>query len=118
MCGIAGSLDFDGWGYTPDAVLEAMDQALDHRGPDERGLWREGPVGLVARRLCIVDLVSGRQPLSSRDSRFHLIANGEIYNADTLRDDLRMRGHEFSTRTDVEVLLYAYAEHGPACLER
>ena len=118
MCGIAGSLDFDGRGHTPGVVLEAMGQALAHRGPDERGLWSEGPVGLVARRLRIVDLVTGQQPLTSHDGRFHLIANGEIYNADPLRADLRTRGHVFSTRTDIEVLLHAYAEQGPACLDR
>jgi len=118
MCGIAGSLTFDGRSHAPPAVLEAMGQALAHRGPDECGLWSEGPVGLVARRLRIVDLVTGQQPLADRDGRFHLVANGEIYNAAALRDDLGARGHVFATRTDIEVLVHAYAEQGPECLDR
>ena len=118
MCGIAGSLTFDGQSHTPQAVLGAMGQALAHRGPDEYGLWTEGAVGLVARRLRVVDLVTGQQPLTSQDGRFHLVANGEIYNANALRDTLRARGHVFTTRTDIEVLMHAYAEQGPDCLDR
>lgn len=118
MCGIAGSLSFDGQNCTPRAALEAMGKALVHRGPDEYGLWVKGPVGLAAQRLRIVDLVTGQQPLTSQDGRFSLVANGEIYNAAVLRDELRARGHVFTTRTDVEVILHAYAEEGSDCLER
>jgi asparagine synthase (glutamine-hydrolysing) len=118
MCGIAGSLSFSAQPSTPRTVLAAMGQALAHRGPDECGLWTDGPIGFAARRLRIVDLVTGQQPLASRDGRFHLVANGEIYNADDLREDLRTRGHVFTTRTDLEVILYAYAEEGPECLDR
>jgi asparagine synthase (glutamine-hydrolysing) len=95
-----------------------MSQALAHRGPDECGAWSKGPIGLAIQRLRVVDLVTGQQPLTSRDGRFHLVANGEIYNADTLREELSARGYVFTTRTDVEVLLHAYAEAGPACLDR
>ncbi len=118
MCGIAGSLSFSEQPSTPRTVLKAMGQALAHRGPDECGLWADGPIGFTARRLRIVDLVTGQQPLASRDGRFHLVANGEIYNADDLREDLRTRGHVFTTRTDLEVILYVYAEEGPECLDR
>src|SRR5262245_5408825 len=117
MCGIAGSLGFGGQSHTPQAVLEAMGRALAHRGPDENGLWMKGPVGLIAQRLRVVDLVTGRQPLISQDGRFCLVANGEIYNAAVLRDNLRARGRVFTTRTDIEVILHAYAEEGPACVD-
>jgi asparagine synthase (glutamine-hydrolysing) len=117
MCGIAGSLGFGGQSYTPQTMLEAMGQALAHRGPDECGLWTKGAVGLVAQRLRIVDLVTGQQPLTSPDDCLHLVANGEIYNADSLREDFRARGHVFLTRTDIEVILHAYAEDGTGCLD-
>src|SRR5215470_13844090 len=118
MCGIVGSLSLSGQREIPLVVLQAMSRALVHRGPDENGLWRNGPVGLAIQRLRVVDLVTGQQPLASQDGRFHLVANGEIYNADALRADLSTRGYVFTTRTDVEVLLHSYAEAGPACLER
>jgi len=118
MCGIAGSLSFSSPHDTPRAVLEAMGQALAHRGPDEYGVWFDGSVGLAARRLRVVDLVTGQQPLASPDGRLHLIANGEIYNADTLRKDLQARGYVFRSQTDIEVILAAYLEEGTACLDR
>ncbi len=118
MCGIAGSLSFRGLHDTPRAVLEAMGEALAHRGPDEYGVWLDGLIGLTARRLRVVDLVTGQQPLASPDGRLHLIANGEIYNADTLRKDLQTRGHVFGSQTDIEVILAAYVEEGTACLDR
>src|SRR5262249_44784749 len=104
--------------FTSRVILEAMGKALIHRGPDEYGLWLKNPVGLVARRLRVVDLVTGQQPLTSQDGRFSLVANGEIYNAAVLRDELRARGHVFTTRTDIEVILHAYAEEGSDCLAR
>ena len=118
MCGIAGSLGFNERPYTQRGVLTAMGHALSHRGPDEHGLWMAGTIGLVAQRLRVIDLVTGQQPLTSRDGRFRLIANGEIYNAAGLRNELRDRGHVFTTRTDIEVILHAYAAEGPACLNR
>lgn len=100
------------------SVLERMTEALAHRGPDERGIWAQGPVGLGVRRLRIVDLTTGQQPLTNEDGRICLVANGEIYNADELRVGLRRRGHVFSSGTDTEVILHLYEEEGPACLER
>lgn len=118
MCGIAGSLSFSTTLATPRTVLDAMGHALAHRGPDEYGVWCEGPVGLAAQRLRVVDLVTGQQPLASADGRLHLVANGEIYNADSLRQDLQARGHVFQSQTDIEVILAAYREEGMACLDR
>ncbi|HLK11121.1 MAG TPA: asparagine synthase (glutamine-hydrolyzing) [Candidatus Binatia bacterium] len=117
MCGIAGILGFDGRAPAARAVLERMGEALTHRGPDEHGTWTDGDVGLTARRLRINDLVAGHQPLTNEDGTLHLVANGEIYNAEALREDLGRRGHGFASRTDTEVILHAYEEHGTACLE-
>jgi len=118
MCGIVAVLELGGSRPASRPILDAMALAIAHRGPDERGVWTEGPVGLAAQRLRIVDLAGGRQPLVSKDGSLRLVANGEIYNADELRDDLRSRGHVFSSRTDIEVILHAYEDDGPACLDR
>src|SRR5439155_481098 len=118
MCGIVGVLELDGATSPSRHVLESMTAAIAHRGPDEHGVWVDGCVGLAARRLRVVDLVTGQQPLANEDGSMRLVANGEIYNAGELRDDLRRRGHLFTTRTDTEVILHAYEDEGPACLER
>jgi asparagine synthase (glutamine-hydrolysing) len=118
MCGLAGVLEFGSQPRRPRGVLELMGQALAHRGPDERGTWTDGCIGLTARRLRIVDLLTGQQPLANEDGSCHLVANGEIYNADELRDELRRRDHVFASRTDTEVILHAYEDEGPACLDR
>src|SRR5438132_949614 len=118
MCGIVGVLELDGSTSPSRHVLESMATAIAHRGPDERGIWTDGCVGLAARRLRVVDLVTGQQPLVNEDGSIRLVANGEIYNARELRDDLRRKGHLFTTRTDTEVIVHAYEDAGPACLER
>jgi asparagine synthase (glutamine-hydrolysing) len=118
MCAIVGILEHDDRGQRLRPVLEKMARALAHRGPDERGIWTDGVVGLGSQRLRVVDLQTGQQPLVSEDGRLHLVANGEIYNADALRDALRARGHTFATATDTEVILHAYEEEGVACLDR
>ena len=81
MCGIVAVLDVGGSGPVSREVLDRMAQAVAHRGPDERGLWIEGPVGLAAQRLRVVDLETGQQPLVSEDGSIRLVANGEVYNA-------------------------------------
>src|SRR5438552_2382 len=118
MCGIVAMLELGGGRPASRPTLDAMALAIEHRGPDERGIWTAGPVGLAAQRLRIVDLAGGRQPLVSKDGSLRLVANGEIYNADDLREALRRRGHVFATQTDTEVILHAYEDDGPACLER
>ena len=118
MCGIVGILELDGATSPSRHVLESMTAAIAHRGPDEHGIWVDGCVGLAARRLRVVDLVTGQQPLANEDGSVRLVANGEIYNAGELREDLRRKGHLFTTRTDTEVILHAYEDEGPACLER
>ena len=111
MCGIAGyvsSREVD----DPSRVLRPMADALRHRGPDDEGYFQEPGVGLAARRLSIVDLVCGRQPISNEDGTIHVVFNGEIYNYIELRSDLEKRGHRLSTRGDTETLVHLYEEHG------
>jgi asparagine synthase (glutamine-hydrolysing) len=118
MCGIVGLLNTDGVPVAP-AVLEAMRDTLVHRGPDDAGLFVEGPVGLGARRLSIVDTSpAGHQPMASPDGRLWIAFNGEIYNHVELGDTLRAAGHRFVSRSDTEVLLHLYAAFGPACVDR
>jgi asparagine synthase (glutamine-hydrolysing) len=96
----------------PSEVLSAMGQALAHRGPDGEGTFAAGPVGLIHRRLAIIDLEGGRQPLSNEDASIHVVFNGEIYNYRELRTRLERRGHNFRTNSDTEVLVHLYEDHG------
>jgi asparagine synthase (glutamine-hydrolysing) len=110
MCGICGVISLTGVGVER-SVLEAMNQALVHRGPDSEGSLVEGPVALGARRLAIIDLAGGNQPIWNEDGTIAVVQNGEIYNYRSLRDDLERRGHRFSTHSDTEVLVHLYEEH-------
>src|ERR1700736_7032189 len=92
-----------------------MAAAIAHRGPDDEQLAEDGPAGLAFRRLSIVDVAGGRQPLRSEDGAILLIANGEIYNHERLRERLSPR-HTFRTRSDCEVILHLYEDEGPDCL--
>jgi asparagine synthase (glutamine-hydrolysing) len=117
MCGIAGFFNPDG--ITQDhEILGAMAYAIAHRGPDHQGLHRDVCCALASRRLAIIDLDGGNQPLVHQPSGMILVFNGEIYNYKALRIELAGLGHVFRTRSDSEVLLAAYAQWGPKCLER
>ena len=112
MCGIAGILEFDPE-KTPSAeALRRMARVLTHRGPDEEGFYQSGPVGLAHRRLSIIDLASGKQPMESPDGQVCLVFNGEIYNYPELKLELEQRGYVFRTRSDTEVLLALYLYDG------
>jgi asparagine synthase (glutamine-hydrolysing) len=117
MCGIAGIVNFDGRPVAPDE-LSAMCDALAHRGPDEDGFYFGAGVGLGMRRLSIIDLHTGRQPIPNEDGSVWVVFNGEIYNFRELRDELRQRGHVFSTNTDTEIIAHLYEEHGPRCVQK
>jgi asparagine synthase (glutamine-hydrolysing) len=117
MCGICGVAFSDPDRTLDPSVLRAMADTLRHRGPDSDGYLCEPGIALGFRRLSIVDLETGDQPIFSEDGRVAIICNGEIYNAPELRADLEMRGHRFSTHSDVEVIVHLYEEHGPACVE-
>jgi asparagine synthase (glutamine-hydrolysing) len=117
MCGIAGILRSDG--APPDArLLGAMTGAIAHRGPDGDGFFCDGPVGLGHRRLAIIDLATGDQPMSSDDGSVVLIFNGEIYNFRELRRELEARGATFRTASDTEAIVRAYEAWGVECLGR
>jgi asparagine synthase (glutamine-hydrolysing) len=117
MCGICGIVSLDGRRVEP-AVLESMNETLFHRGPDSGGSFVDGNVGLAARRLAIIDLAGGDQPISNEDGSIWVVQNGEIYNYRELRTALERRGHQFSTRSDTEVLAHLYEEHGLGFVER
>jgi asparagine synthase (glutamine-hydrolysing) len=116
MCGIAGFVSFDG--RPADAgILQAMTARLRHRGPDGQGVHCDGGAGLGHRRLSILDLEGGAQPMTTRDGTAWITFNGEIYNFVELRSELEARGHPFETRSDTEVILHLYEERGPDCVE-
>lgn len=116
MCGIAGAIDLQGRAANR-SVLERMCARLIHRGPDDEGFFVHGPVGLGQRRLRIIDLSSGHQPLANEDESVWVTFNGEIYNFQELRTRLQERGHYFATASDTEVIVHAYEEHGARCVE-
>ena len=117
MCGICGIASLDGERVDPE-VLSAMNETLFHRGPDSGGTYVDGNVGLAARRLAIIDLAGGDQPISNEDGTIWVVQNGEIYNYRQLRAELERRGHRLSTHSDTEVLVHLYEEHGPRFVER
>ena len=117
MCGIAGILERSPDGTVDRAAVHAMMTAIAHRGPDDEGAWFDGPVGLGHRRLSIIDLASGRQPMTNEDGSLWIVFNGEIYNYVELRRELA-RHHSFRTQSDTEVILHLYEELGERCLER
>src|SRR5712692_8781648 len=112
MCGIAGILEFDASQQPSREKLQRMARVLVHRGPDEGGLYLSGPVGLVHRRLSIIDLASGQQPMESPDRQVWVVFNGEIYNYPELKAELEQTGYVFRTRSDTEVLLALYLHYG------
>jgi len=116
MCGICGVVSLDGSGVER-GVLEAMNETLVHRGPDSGGVYLDTTVGLAARRLAIIDLAGGDQPIANEDGTIHVVQNGEIYNYRELREDLEQRGHHFRTQSDTEVLVHLYEERGPGFAE-
>jgi len=119
MCGISGYLSND-----PDApadllAVRRMNDAIRHRGPDADGVWWHGPCALGHRRLSIIDLsVEANQPMCNEDGSIALVANGEIYNFQELRKELLGRGHRFRSKSDCEVILHLYEEHGLDCVRR
>ncbi len=118
MCGLVGIFDTRGERPVDRALLDRMNERQHHRGPDEGGLHVEPGLGLGHRRLSIIDLVSGQQPMASADGNLVLVYNGEIYNFAALADELRALGYTFRTHCDTEVILYAYAAWGEACVTR
>ncbi|CDG83274.1 XrtA/PEP-CTERM system amidotransferase [Janthinobacterium agaricidamnosum] len=118
MCGIVGIFDLYGRRDIDARVLHAMNQSQRHRGPDEAGLHREPGLGLGHRRLSIIDLASGQQPLFNQARDVVLVFNGEIYNFQALRRELSQFGHRFRTHSDTEVIVHAWEQWGERCVDR
>jgi asparagine synthase (glutamine-hydrolysing) len=120
MCGIAGFVGEFGAGgaCARREVLERMLSAITHRGPDDQGVLVEGEAAIGMRRLSIIDLAGGHQPLAGCDPRLNIVFNGEIYNYRELKRELESRGHAFKTHSDTEAIVHAYEEFGPSCVER
>jgi asparagine synthase (glutamine-hydrolysing) len=118
MCGICGILLFDSGAQADPGLLKRMNGTMIHRGPDDEGYYVSGPVGLAMRRLSIIDLDGGKQPITNEDETLWIVYNGEIYNYRELRSELLARGHRFRTRTDTEVILHLYEDLREECVTR
>jgi asparagine synthase (glutamine-hydrolysing) len=118
MCGIVGILNLENREPVGERDMRQMLAMIRHRGPDEFGIYLDGPVGLGNARLSIIDLSTGQQPIGNEDGTLWIVFNGEVFNYVELRPELEARGHRFATTSDTEVLLHAYEEFGPRCLER
>ncbi|MGH8574491.1 MAG: asparagine synthetase B family protein, partial [Gammaproteobacteria bacterium] len=115
MCGIVGRI---GPAPVTEAEILHMCEAIRHRGPDDWGTFVEGGVGLGTRRLSIIDLAGGHQPIANEDGTVVIVFNGEIYNHEALHQELEARGHRFRTRTDTEVLVHLYEDEGERMFQR
>ncbi|HVV72918.1 MAG TPA: asparagine synthase (glutamine-hydrolyzing) [Verrucomicrobiae bacterium] len=118
MCGIAGKLKLGTKAPVQPEEIQDMLGMIRHRGPDEFGIYLDGPVGLGNARLSIIDLSGGQQPISNEDGTLWIVFNGEIFNYVELKPELEALGHRFATSSDTEVLLHMFEQYGPRCLER
>ncbi|MFZ0320834.1 MAG: asparagine synthase (glutamine-hydrolyzing) [Candidatus Sulfotelmatobacter sp.] len=118
MCGIAGMVQSHPQGVVERATIQRMCAAIVHRGPDDEGIFVKAGVGLGMRRLSIIDLAGGHQPVFNEDKTIWIVFNGEIYNFPELRADLEKRGHRFYTHTDTEVIVHLYEDLGADCVNK
>ena len=118
MCGIAGQFNFQRREPVDRETIVRMARSIAHRGPDDEGFFVAGPLGLGFRRLSIIDLTSGHQPMSDAEETVWIIFNGEIYNYRELRAELRSKGHQFKTNSDTEVIVHGYKEWGTRIFDR
>jgi asparagine synthase (glutamine-hydrolysing) len=117
MCGICGIL-YPGASHNVDrSILATMNRQIVHRGPDDEGFFVEGNVGLAIRRLSIIDLKTGHQPITNEEESLWIVFNGEIYNHTDLRAELELRGHRYRTRSDTETIVHLYEEYGRECVK-
>ena len=116
MCGITGIMYFRNAARVEAEILRKMCAAMVHRGPDDEGIYIDGAVGIGMRRLSIVDLATGHQPLSNEDGNVWIVFNGEIYNHAELREKLQARGHHYRTNSDTETIIHLYEEYGTECV--
>lgn len=117
MCGIVGIANLHAPLGCDEAILKQMLAMIQHRGPDEFGMYIDDWIGLGNARLSIIDLNSGQQPICNEDQTLWIVYNGEVFNFPELRQELERQGHSFSTQTDTEVILHLYEDHGAECLQ-
>ncbi|OQY21594.1 MAG: asparagine synthase (glutamine-hydrolyzing), partial [Anaerolineaceae bacterium 4572_32.1] len=117
MCGIVGLYNLNKQHPIDQPLLERMLGLIQHRGPDEFGIYRDGRIGLGNARLSIIDLSTGSQPISNEDETVWIVFNGEIFNYVELRPDLEAQGHRFTTTSDTEVIVHLYEQYGPHCVD-
>jgi len=118
MCGITGKIFFDKNRRVEESALHVMTDAIEHRGPDDEGFFISGQVGLGFRRLSIIDLSHGHQPLANEDESVWIVFNGEVYNYKALQSDLISKGHVFKTQSDTETIVHLYEEYGTECVKK
>ena len=118
MCGIAGVVSATRESNITEALVHHMCDQIVYRGPDDEGLYVADGAGLGMRRLSIIDLSGGHQPVFNEDRSAWIVFNGEIYNFPELRPELESRGHRFYTHTDTEVIVHLYEEMGADCVDR
>ncbi len=117
MCGICGIFYPDPRRRAEREMLEQMNGQIVHRGPDDAGFFVEANVGLAMRRLSIIDIATGHQPISNEEEDVWIVYNGEIYNHQQLRSELQVRGHRYRTQSDTETIIHLYEEYGPDCVK-
>ena len=113
MCGICGII-----GQQAEETVKAMNQAIHHRGPDEEGYFFNENISLASKRLSIIDLQTGSQPVYNEDKSIVVVFNGEIYNFQSIREELCRKGHHFTSKGDTEVIAHAYEEYNTDCLQK
>src|ERR1035438_1993831 len=118
MCGIAGIFNTEVGSRVDEATIHRMCESIIHRGPDDEGIYLKDGVGLGMRRLSIIDLSGGRQPIHNEDKTVWVVFNGEIYNFRELRAELEHAGHRFYTNTDTEVIVHLYEDLGSDCVQK
>ena len=118
MCGICGIVFNDREQKVEQNTLKKMSDVITHRGPDDEGFYINQHVGLAMRRLSIIDLSTGKQPISNEDGQIWIVFNGEIYNHKDIRTELESKGHQFKTKTDTEAIVHAYEEYGESCVQK
>ncbi len=117
MCGIAGFIDVERSRNNAEQLIDSMCKVIRHRGPDDQGTWVGDGAALGMRRLSIIDLAGGHQPIFNEDQSILVVLNGEIYNYRELREELQARGHDFRTNSDTETIVHAYEEYGDDCVK-
>ncbi|HTP67875.1 MAG TPA: XrtA/PEP-CTERM system amidotransferase [Dongiaceae bacterium] len=118
MCGICGVFEYQRTTDIEPALVQRMNQTMVHRGPDDGGVFVGPGIGLGHRRLSIIDLAGGHQPMANEDETIWVLLNGEIYNYTELRGELLQRGHQFQTKSDTEAIVHLYEEYGEGCFAR